>query len=117
MIERAVLRKHIGLKQVFRLRKKMVVIRLARRGSKHNPKYRVAVADSRRSATGRFIEIIGHYDPLSKDKKPVINQEKYESWIGKGAKPSQTVESLYKKTQNINKSTKQENTNQKGEGK
>ena len=78
----------------------MVVIRLARRGAKHNPKYRVAVADSRRSAQGRFIEIIGHYDPLSKDKTPVINSEKYTSWIAKGAKPSRTVENLYKKTQN-----------------
>lgn len=77
----------------------MVVIRLARRGARHNPKYRVMVADSRRSAQGRFIEIIGHYDPLSKDKKPVIDSKKYESWIAKGAKPSQTVANLYKKTQ------------------
>lgn len=92
----------------------MVVIRLARRGDRHNPKYRVAVADSRRSARGRFIEIIGHYDPLSKDKKPVINQEKYQAWISKGARPSQTVENLYKKTQKNIESTEQENTDQKG---
>ena len=78
----------------------MVVIRLTRKGAKHNPKYRVAVADSRRSAKGRFIEIIGHYDPFSKDKRPVINSQKYLDWISKGAKPSRTVESLYKKRHN-----------------
>ena len=78
----------------------MVVIRLTRKGAKHDPKYRVAVADSRRSAKGRFIEVIGHYDPLSKDKRPVINSQKYIDWISKGAKPSKTVESLYKKVQN-----------------
>ena len=77
----------------------MVIIRLTRRGAKHNPKYRVAVADSRRSAQGRFIEIIGHYDPLSKDKKPVINTERYLNWLAKGAKPSRTVKDLYKKIQ------------------
>lgn len=91
----------------------MVVIRLSRRGAKHNPKYRVTVADSRRSAKGRFIEIIGHYDPLSKDKKPVINQAKYHDWISKGAKPSRTVENLYKKTQKTKENEKQEMTNQK----
>ena len=74
----------------------MVVIRLSRVGSKNNPKYRVNVADSRKAATGRFIEQIGHYDPL-KDKKLSIDKEKYESWIKKGAQPSQTVKSLYKK--------------------
>ena len=78
----------------------MVVIRLSRRGAKHSPKYRVTVADSRRSAKCRFIEIIGHYDPLSKEKTAVINSEKYIHWISKGAKPSRTVASLYKKTQN-----------------
>jgi len=75
----------------------MVVIRLSRVGSKNNPKYRVAVADSRKPLGGRFIEIIGHYDPLSKDKKPVIDKLKYEAWLKKGAKPSERVRSLFKK--------------------
>ncbi len=76
----------------------MVVIRLARVGSKHEPKYRIAVADSRNAVQGRFIEIIGHYDPLSSDKKLSLDSSKYEEWIKKGAQASQTVSSLYKKT-------------------
>ena len=75
----------------------MVVIRLARRGSKHSPKYRIAVADKRCAVTGRYIEVIGHYNPLSKDKNLVINEEKYLDWVKKGAQPSSTVGNLYKK--------------------
>ena len=75
----------------------MVVIRLSRTGAKNNPKYRVAVADSRKPLGGRFIEIIGHYDPVSKDKKAVIDKSKYESWLKKGAKPSGRVRSLFAK--------------------
>ena len=72
----------------------MLVIRLARKGYKHNPTYRVVVADSRRSVKGRFIELIGHFDPFLKDKKAVIDKEKYHSWLKKGAQPSQRVCSL-----------------------
>ena len=76
----------------------MVVIRLSRKGSRHSPKYRVTVADSRRSAKGRFIEAIGHYDPQI--KTPVINAEKYQSWIAKGAQASRTVRDLYRRMLN-----------------
>ncbi|MCZ0932882.1 MAG: 30S ribosomal protein S16 [Oligoflexia bacterium] len=75
----------------------MTVIRLARVGYKHNPKYRVVVADSRKSVKGRFIELIGHFDPLSKDKKAVIDKDKYQAWVKKGAKPSQRARSLFAK--------------------
>ena len=75
----------------------MVVIRLARAGSKNRPGYRITVSDQRRSTRGRFIEVIGRYHPLSGDKKALINTEKYENWIKKGAQPSQTVANLYKK--------------------
>ena len=75
----------------------MLVIRLARTGSKHNPKYRVAVADSRKPVKGRFIELIGYFDPLSKDKKAVIDKEKYQLWLKKGAQPSSRVRSLFTK--------------------
>ena len=75
----------------------MVVIRLSRRGSKHNPKYKIAVADKRFAVTGRHIELIGHYDPLSKDKTVTIDKQKYEEWLKKGAQPSKTVRNLYKK--------------------
>ena len=75
----------------------MIVIRLARTGHKHSPKYRVVVADSRKPLKGRFIERIGYFDPLSKEKKAVIDKEKYQTWIKKGAKPSQRARSLLAK--------------------
>ena len=75
----------------------MIVIRLARIGSKHNPKYRVTVADSRKALNGRFIEQIGYFDPISKDKQVHLDKEKYLAWVKKGAQPSQRVKSLYKK--------------------
>ena len=76
----------------------MVVIRLSRCGAKHRPKYRVTVADSRCSAKGRFIEIIGRYDAMGTNKKDVfqINIEKYKKWVAQGAQPSQTLRSLVK---------------------
>ena len=81
----------------------MVVIRLARCGARHKPQYRVAVADSRRAPTGRFIEIIGHYDPFATDKKKAfyLNQEKYKKWLSQGAQASQTVRSLTKKVYSL----------------
>ena len=75
----------------------MVVIRLARTGSKHNPSYRVTVADQRSAVKGRFIEVIGHYHPLSKDKTALIDRKKYDNWVKKGAQPSRVVANLYKK--------------------
>ncbi len=77
----------------------MVVIRLSRYGMKHKPRYRVTVADSRRSATGRFIEIIGQYNVFEKDKKKAlqVDIEKYKKWVAKGAQPSKTLRSLVKK--------------------
>ncbi|MGI9549147.1 MAG: 30S ribosomal protein S16 [Bdellovibrionales bacterium] len=75
----------------------MVVIRLSRVGSKNSPKYRVTVADSRKAVKGCFIDQIGSYDPLSQDKKAIIDKEKYEAWIKKGAKASSTVRSLFLK--------------------
>ena len=81
----------------------MVVIRLSRCGAKHRPKYRVTVADSRRSAKGRFIEIIGQYDVIGENKKDVfrIDIEKYKNWVAQGAQPSQTLRSLVKKNYSI----------------
>ncbi|MCY4321405.1 MAG: 30S ribosomal protein S16 [Bdellovibrionaceae bacterium] len=75
----------------------MIVIRLARTGYKHKAKYRVAVADSRKPLKGRFIELIGHFDPFSKNKQAFINKDKYQDWIKKGAKPSLRVKNLFSK--------------------
>jgi len=77
----------------------MVVIRLARCGSTHRPKYRVTVADSRRAATGKFIEVVGIYNPSAQGKDPglVMDLDKINGWIAKGAQPTKRVQSLMKK--------------------
>lgn len=78
----------------------MVVIRLARFGTKHEPRYRITVADSRRYATGKFIEVIGHYNPTAaQGKKVVIDQAKAQSWISKGAQASDRVKHIMKLAQ------------------
>jgi small subunit ribosomal protein S16 len=79
----------------------MVVIRLARFGKKHYPIYRVTVADSRKAATGKFIEVLGHYNPTprGKDQKLVLDMEKVNAWIQKGAQPSDRVKSLIRAVQ------------------
>jgi len=74
----------------------MVVIRFARIGSTNRPKYRVVVADSRKPLKGRFIEVLGHFNPFFKESA-VLDKQKYEAWIKKGAQASQRVKSLYNK--------------------
>ena len=69
-------------------------IRLRRMGSKQRPFYRMVVADQRSPRDGRFIEIIGHYDPLTNPATIKIQLEKAENWIKKGAQPSNTVRTL-----------------------
>ena len=71
-----------------------VSIRLRRMGSNRKPAYRVVVADSRSPRDGRFIEIIGHYNPLTSPPTVKIDRAKAQSWIAKGAQPSNTVRKL-----------------------
>ena len=78
----------------------MVKIRLTRGGAKKNPFYRIVVADSRAARDGKFIEILGTYDPLKDPAEVKINEEKAKKWISDGAKPTDTVRALFKK-QNI----------------
>ena len=75
----------------------MVKIRLQRVGRKKKPAYRVVVADSRAPRDGAFIEIIGHYDPLTDPATVVIHEEKALKWLRQGAQPTQTVASLLTK--------------------
>ena len=75
-----------------------VAIRLRREGQKNRPFYRIVVADSRKRRDGRFIEMIGTYDPLRKgDDNSLIDLAKVDAWIGKGAKASETVASIIRK--------------------
>jgi len=71
-----------------------VHIRLRRTGARKRPAYRVVVADSRAPRDGRFIEIVGVYDPLTKPPTIKIDREKVDGWIKKGAQPSNTVKHL-----------------------
>ena len=79
----------------------MVVIRLARMGTKHTPKYRITVADSRRYVTSKYLEVLGYYIPTPKgqDKKVVVNLEKYNAWVAKGAQPTDRVKHVVKMAQ------------------
>ena len=74
-----------------------VKIRLRRMGAKKAPFYRVVVADSRYPRDGRFIEEIGHYNPLTDPAEVVIDSEKAKKWIANGAQPTATVKALLKK--------------------
>ena len=78
-----------------------VSIRLRRMGTTRRPAYRVVVADSRSPRDGRFIEILGHYDPLTSPPTVKIDREKVQSWISKGAQPSNTVKKLIKNTKDV----------------
>ena len=75
----------------------MVRIRLRREGAKGRPFYRVVVADGRAPKEGRFIEIVGTYDPLKDGENYNLDLEKIDGWISNGAQPTDTVKSLIKK--------------------
>ncbi len=70
-------------------------IRLRKMGKKKQPYYRIVVTDSRFPRDGRFLEIVGYYHPLQ--KKVQILKEEVNNWLGKGAKPTETVEKILKK--------------------
>ncbi len=74
-----------------------VAIRLRREGALNRPYYKIVVADKRSPRDGKFIEIIGTYDPKKPDHNSTINLDRADYWIGKGAQPSDTVRSLIKK--------------------
>ncbi len=73
-----------------------VKIRLKRMGTKKVPFFRIVVADSRAPRDGRFIEELGYYNPLAEPKLVKIDNEKALEWMKKGAKPSETVERLFR---------------------
>ena len=73
-----------------------VKIRLTRVGSKKNPIYRVVVADSRSPRDGRFIEIVGRYNPRTEPSTIELDQAKIDDWIAKGAQPTAPVAKLIK---------------------
>jgi small subunit ribosomal protein S16 len=72
----------------------LLTIRLSRIGKKKKPFYRVVVLDRRRPRDGRFVEIVGTYDPLKKPAEIKLDAERIRYWIGCGAQPSDTVRSF-----------------------
>ena len=84
----------------------MVKMRLIRMGDKKNPLYRVVVVDSRKAATGEYIECVGHYRPTCNPVEFDINVESAKAWLAKGVQPTETVKNLLVKTGVIEKSEK-----------
>ena len=74
-----------------------VRIRLTRKGRKKQPFYRIVVADSEAPRDGKFLDIVGTYDPMQDPAAIKIDNEKLDKWMQKGAKPTETVESLIRK--------------------
>jgi small subunit ribosomal protein S16 len=73
-----------------------VRVRLTRVGSKKNPIWRVVVSDQRSPRDGRFIETIGHYNPQTEPSTIVLDEERFQHWVARGAQPTNTVKQLVK---------------------
>ena len=84
----------------------MVKMRLFRMGDKKNPIYRVVVVDSRKAATGEYIDCVGHYRPTCEPAELDINVELAKAWLAKGVQPTETVKNLLVQTGAMEKSTK-----------
>lgn len=72
----------------------MVKLRLKRMGAKKQPSYRIVAADSRAPRDGRFIEILGFYNPRTNPAEVIIDEEKVLKWLNNGAQPSDTVRNI-----------------------
>ncbi len=74
-----------------------VRIRLTRKGRKKQPFYRIVVADSKSSRDGKFLDIVGTYDPMQDPADIKLNPDKIKEWMGKGAQPTGIVKNLIEK--------------------
>jgi small subunit ribosomal protein S16 len=72
----------------------MLAIRLRRTGSKKRPFFRVVVADSSTAREGRFVEVVGHYNPRTTPETLEVDRERLDHWLKTGAQPSDTVRTL-----------------------
>jgi small subunit ribosomal protein S16 len=78
-----------------------VRIRLTRLGRKKKPFYRIIVADSENKRDGKFLDVVGTYDPLKNPAVITIDNDKLQDWLGRGALPTTTVKSLIKKSSSV----------------
>ncbi|MEP7071943.1 MAG: 30S ribosomal protein S16 [Verrucomicrobiota bacterium] len=81
-----------------------VSIRLRREGTTNRPYYKVVVADSRSPRDGKFLEMVGTYDPKKPDHNSTLKLDRIDHWIARGAQPSDTVRSLIKKNRKVSTS-------------
>ena len=84
----------------------MVKMRLLRMGDKKNPIYRIVVVDSRKAATGEYIDCVGHYRPTCDPVELDVKAELAKDWLAKGVQPTETVKNLLVKTGAMEKSAK-----------
>ncbi len=75
----------------------MLKLRLRRTGAKKRPSYRIVVAEHSSPRDGRFVEIIGHYDPLTEPATVKVDEERARHWLSVGAQPTETVAGLLKR--------------------
>jgi len=75
----------------------LVTMRLSRIGSKKRPYYRIVVIDKCRARNGRFLEVVGQYNPIANPAQMEVNAERAQYWLSKGALPSETVRSILRK--------------------
>ncbi len=75
----------------------MLKIRLRRLGAKRRPSYRIVIAESRSPRDGKFIEIIGLYDPLTDPATIRLNEERAQHWLSVGAQPTETVRNILRR--------------------
>ncbi len=80
-----------------------VSIRLRREGTTNSPYYKIVVADSRSPRDGKFIEIIGNYDPKKADVNSNLDLTRVDYWVSRGAQPSETVASIIRRTRRAEK--------------
>jgi small subunit ribosomal protein S16 len=72
----------------------MLAIRMRRAGAKNRPFFRIVVTEAKSAREGRFVEVLGHYDPRTKPETVRIDRERLAHWIKSGANPSDTVRTL-----------------------
>ena len=85
----------------------MLAIRLTRQGAKKKPFYRVVVAEKSAKRDGRFVEIVGHYNPCREPIELKLDHERISYWIAKGAQPTDTVRNLITKSEKLQVSTEE----------
>ena len=79
----------------------MLRIRLARTGAKKKASYRIVVIDREMPRDGRFVEILGHYNPRRNPPELAFKRDRVDYWLSRGAQPSETVQSFLKKTAEV----------------